>query len=386
MVKKPTYEELEQNIKDFEKEVVACNQVEEKLRQSEKRFQTLALAANEIVWHADARGNPIGENMSWRQFTGQTLEEITGGHWLDAVHPKDQAVVGVAFTSAMAERRPYRVENRLRRFDGTWRYIVANGVPILEADGTIREWVGVCQDITERKQAEEALKIANDELVKESFQRKLLSKKLVDLLENDRRQIAMELHDHIGQTLTSLKIGLEIALKKLEPGHTEMQDQIISAQERTVQALKDIKDISRGLRPAMLDAMGLEPSLRELFSDIQIKTDIQILFFNRNVPKRFDHEKELALYRIAPESLTNIIKHANAKNIFVNLLKKGKVLSFSVEDDGVGFKQDGAMQISKKKGPLGLFIMRERVSQFGGEFTIETQPGKGAHVLAEIPL
>jgi len=136
----------------------------------------------------------------------------------------------------------------------------------------------------------------------------------------------------------------------------------------------------------MLDALGLIPSLRELFSEIQRQTDIEIQFFNRNIPKRIAPEKELAIYRIAQEALTNIIRHAQAKTIFVNLIKKDKKLSFSAEDDGVGFDQDKATTFSKKKGPLGILIMRERAEQLDGDFTLESQIGKGTYLLVEIPL
>ena len=138
--------------------------------------------------------------------------------------------------------------------------------------------------------------------------------------------------------------------------------------------------------PSILYALGLESSLRSLFSEFREHTDIKIDFFNRNVGKRFDKEKELAIYRIVQEALNNIIKHAEAKNVSVNLLKKGNVLSLSVEDNGIGFDQDKAMKISKGKGPLGLVIMRERAMQLDGELTIESLLGKGTHILAEIPI
>jgi signal transduction histidine kinase len=113
---------------------------------------------------------------------------------------------------------------------------------------------------------------------------------------------------------------------------------------------------------------------------------MEIRFFNRGIPKRFEEGKELAIYRIAQEALTNVIRHARAKNVFVNLVKKDDKLLLSVEDDGVGFDQDKVMKTSKRKGPLGLLIMRERAIQLDGEFTLESQRGKGTHVLVEIPL
>jgi signal transduction histidine kinase len=244
----------------------------------------------------------------------------------------------------------------------------------------------VSKDVTELIKTEKDLRQMNEALSRAHKQRKILSRRLIDLLEKDRRQIARELHDHIGQTLTSLKMDIEMIHGKLKPEHTEMGARITEVQEKAIQAIKDVKNISRGLRPGILDALGLIPSLRELFSEIQRQTDIDIKFFSRNIPKRFAPEKEVAIYRIAQEALTNIIRHAKAKNVFVNLVKKGENFSLSVEDDGVGFDQDKVMTFSKNRGPLGILIMRERAEQVDGEFTLESHIGKGTHLLVEIPL
>jgi len=257
--------------------------------------------------------------------------------------------------------------------------------PMTLPDGSIGK-LEIFHNITERKQVEEDLRQTNEELSREQNQRKILSMRLIDLLENDRRQVSRELHDHIGQILTSLKMDIEMIHEKLKPEYRDLAARITSAQEKTIQAIRDVKNISRGLRPGMLDALGLLPSLRELFSEIQRQTDMEIHFFSRNIPKRIASEKELAIYRIAQEALTNIIRHAQAKNIFVNLVRKGEKFSLSAEDDGVGFDQDKVMTFSKKKGPLGILIMRERAEQLDGDFTLESHIGKGTHVLVEIPI
>jgi len=238
----------------------------------------------------------------------------------------------------------------------------------------------------ERKRAEKAIRISNEKLLRAHDQRKTLSKRLIDLLEKERRHIAMELHDHIGQTLTSLKIDIEILNDQLKPFSSKLRFMAQASVDKTMQAMKDVKNVSYGLRPATIDALGIVSSFRNLFSEIKQQTGMKIRFFNRGIPKRFEEEKELAIYRIAQEALNNIIRHARAKNVFVNLVKKDDKLSLSVEDDGVGFNKDKAMKITKGKGPLGLLIMRERAIQLDGEFTIESQPDKGTHVLVEIPL
>ncbi len=176
---------------------------------------------------------------------------------------------------------------------------------------------------------------------------------------------------------------IDYRFKHIDP---ELRAMIKAAEEKAIQAIKEIKNISHGLMPGILNSLGLEPSLRELFNEVRENANIKINFFVRNVPKRFDQAKELAIYRIVQEALTNIVKHAKAKNVFVNLLKKGNAISLSVEDDGIGFDQEKAMKISKGKGPLGLVIMRERAIQLDGELTIESQMGKGTHLLMDMPI
>ena len=144
--------------------------------------------------------------------------------------------------------------------------------------------------------------------------------------------------------------------------------------------------MAQGLRPSILDNLGLVPAVRALLDEFKHLMDIEIHFFSQGITERFEKGKELAIYRIVQEALNNIIRHARAKNIFVNLVKKDGMFSLSVEDDGLGFDQDNEIKPSKMKKPLGLIIMRERAVQLGGGCTIESQHDKGTHVLVEIPL
>jgi PAS domain S-box-containing protein len=138
-------------------EITARKAAEEKLRRSEERFRSLVGATTAIVWTTPASGERAGGQPEWGGFTGQTETEYRGWGWTAAVHPDDRAATAAAWARALDERMPYEVEHRVRRHDGEWRWMQARAVPVLEADGTVREWVGVHQDVTERRTAEEAL-------------------------------------------------------------------------------------------------------------------------------------------------------------------------------------------------------------------------------------
>ncbi|MBW3584830.1 MAG: PAS domain S-box protein, partial [Cyanobacteria bacterium 0813] len=131
---------------------------EDVLKQSEERFRSLMEASAQIIWNTNAEGELVSEQLAWTAFTGQTFEDYKGWGWLDTIHSDDRAHVASVWSAALANRSLYQVEFRMRRYDGEYRYMSCRGVPILNADGSIREWVGANTDITERKQAEEALR------------------------------------------------------------------------------------------------------------------------------------------------------------------------------------------------------------------------------------
>ncbi|MEG4530598.1 PAS domain S-box protein [Microcoleus sp. D2_18a_D3] len=132
-------------------------QAEDALKQSEERYRSLITATSQMVWMADADGR--GSDLpSWRAYTGQTIEEVAGFGWLDAMHPDDRERTAQVWMEAVQTKSLYEMEYRIRGADGNYRYFQGRGVPILDEDGSLREWVGTCTDIHDRKQAEDAIK------------------------------------------------------------------------------------------------------------------------------------------------------------------------------------------------------------------------------------
>ena len=325
--------------------------------------------------------NGVGANL----FGAATPEELVGNRILALIHPDDRELLRERINRIYTEGTKTSLQE--------YRIVRLNGEIVdIEAKGTLVTFQGqpanlvIMRNITLRRKAVQDLKALNKRLQEEQRHRKILSKRLIDLLEKDRREVAMELHDHIGQLLTSLKTDLEIISTEIVEADTPLQARLEGIIGKTAQAINDLKKISRGLIPGIIENLGLIPSLRALFNDIQARNNVVIYFFSRGLSKRFNHEKELAVYRIVQESLTNVIKYAQAGYIYVNLIKKRRVISLSVEDDGVGFETSEAMRISQTKRHLGLHIMRERAIQLGGEFIIESRLGEGTHVLVELPL
>ncbi|MDY6863484.1 MAG: PAS domain S-box protein [Thermodesulfobacteriota bacterium] len=364
-------------------DITGWQQLQEKLQKRKEEYRSLVQSTDDSIYLIDRIGTYLFINKKYLARLGLPLDKVLGRNY-GAFHSEDNTKAFLKnVEKAFKTGRSFQQEHRSER-DG--KYFLRTLSPVRGPEGSITSITVTSKDITHRKQAEEALTQASKKLHRAYNQRKMLSRMLINLLEKDRRQIAMELHDHIGQTLTSLKMSLEVIHEKLKPGNEESETQIKTAQAKVIQAIKDVKNISHGLRPTMIDTLGIDSSLREMFNQIQEHMDIDIHYFSRGIPKRFEDDKELAIYRIAQEALSNIISHARAKNIFVNLVRKVDKLSFSVEDNGIGFDQAKIMNPSNSKRPFGLLIMRERAQQHDGEFIIESHPGKGTHVLVEIPL
>ena len=367
------------------RDITQEKEIERALCESEEKYKTITEnSLTGIFIFQDERF--VFVNNKFADIHGYLPEELPGMDYRMLIHPDEREAVAQRVSKRLKkEPVTQRYEVRRLKKDGTtvWCEMMATAIDYRGRPAIM----GNIIEITVRKQAEEALKLSNKELLEESNQRKILSKKLIDLLEKDRHEIARELHDHIGQILTSLKINIEVIESIFKSTDAEPGFHIKAAKKKVISAIKDIKNISHGLKPGLLDVLGLVSSLEGLFSEIQENTSIQqIKFFHRNVSKRFDPEKELAIYRIAQEALNNIVKHAGAKHVFVSLVKKDKVLSLSVEDDGIGFERDEALKISQWQGALGLIIMRERAIQLNGTFAIESQIDKGTHVMVEIPI
>jgi PAS domain S-box-containing protein len=145
-------------------DVTARRRYQEDLQTSEQRFRSLVSATAQVVWRADAHGFAVEDSSTWRAYTGQTFEEFKGKGWMNAVHPDDHERVRADVSAALAGRRRYESEYRLRRPDGSWSWTVARGTPVLDADGALREWVGTNTDITDRKRADEALRASEARL------------------------------------------------------------------------------------------------------------------------------------------------------------------------------------------------------------------------------
>jgi signal transduction histidine kinase len=222
----------------------------------------------------------------------------------------------------------------------------------------------------ERQQAESTLRQYADRLMK--------------VQETERRHIARELHDEIGQALTAVKMNLQAARRLSDdPTLVSYQEDCIGTVERT---LDQVRSLSLDLRPSILDDLGLVPALRWLVARQARQTGLSVQFVTDPLDERLPPDLEIACFRTVQEALTNIVRHAQAEQVQVELQFQEGEVRLAVRDDGVGFDVQAALESAARGASLGLLGMRERVLLAGGQIDIESRPGYGTEIRACLPV
>jgi PAS domain S-box-containing protein len=287
--------------------------------------------------------------------------------YLERVHPRDRERVARVVTRALREQgASFDFEERIVRPGGEERQLRSHGEVVRDASGRPLKVVGACLDITEHKAAEAALRA--------------LSRRLVEAEEKERRRIARELHDQVGQNLSALNINLDIVLSSLGEGplRTRMQDSL----KLVDGTLQSIEAVMGELRPPLLDEYGLGAALAGYAEEYAERTGVRVEIDKpRDLGKALRPEAAVALFRIAQEALNNVAKHAGARLVRIGLSFDTDEVNLSVADDGSGFDVTQA-----PRGRWGMSTMRERAEAAGGRFMVDSVPGRGTVVRAAVPL
>jgi signal transduction histidine kinase len=308
----------------------------------------------------------------------QAGRRFCGAHQL--FYPDGTAMPPTESPAAEVLRTGLPLRNRelaIGRPDGSRVPVLANVVPLRNAEGSLIGVVSCLQDITDRKRAEARLQESNDKL-------QLLSRRLVESQEMERRHIARELHDEVGQTLTVAEMNLQAVMQSSRTSAlTQRLKESLQAVERV---LAQVRDLSLNLRPSMLDDLGLESALRWYVGRQAALSGLRSEFQADTLEGRLDPLIETACFRVAQEALTNIVRHAHARAVTVTLRKQDRQLHLLVRDDGVGFEVDALRQQATRGASLGLLSMEERATLVDGRLELKSTPGQGTEVHAFFPL
>ena len=297
-------------------------------------------------------------------------------NYISRVHPEDRVRVTETVAGALLDGASFSFEERVVRPDGEVRHLRSRGDVIRNAQGAPVKLLGACLDVTDQKGAEERLRAAAD-----SLQR--LSHSLVQAEEAERRRIARELHDRVGQNLSALNINLDIVQGALgETGPRELRMRLRDSLALVDGTLQTIENVMADLRPPLLDEYGLGAALgwhaEDFMRRVGVKVDLEDRAKERT--RELHPQTAVLLFRIAQEALNNIGKHARAAKVQIALSVEQSFFILTISDDGRGF--DPAAPTTR----LGLKGMRERVEAAGGDLQVESAPGQGATILARVPL
>ncbi len=362
---------------DVEAELAERRRAVGQVRDAQRELTQVLGSISDYVWsvEVDARGRDV------RRFYSPVVEAITGRpasyftpdwrRWLDTVHPDDRTRVAEVARAIRAGRvRRREDEYRIVRPDGAVRWI-RNSIVVRRLPGGSLHVDGIASDITARKQAEATL-------------RELPARTLA-AQEAERRRIAGELHDSVSQILSSAKFRLHAGEAALPAPVARRNRQFKRGRALVEVALKEIRRITRNLRPSELDDLGLIPALRMLLDEFKDRTGLRVTFTAPRAKAAVPPAVALAAYRIVQEGLANIERHARASTVRVRLAATARALRLTLTDDGRGFNPRRPRDRAQAGAGIGLVHMRERAAALGGGVTIETSHREGTRITADLP-
>lgn len=348
----------------------------EALRESENRYKAVIDNAQEGIVVVQDKTLKFA-NPQVMIIMGYTEEELKSLPFIEFIHPDDrEMVMGIHLRRFKGEEIPEVYEVRIIDKQGNTKWLENNGVMI--------EWGGrpatlnFIRDITERKKAEQQLL---------DYQAKLksLASQLSVIEERERRRIATELHDQIGQSLVFSKTKLDSMRDSMSSG--ELNDSLGEVCDCLGQVIRDTRTLTFDLSYPILYELGFEAAVSEWLNEqIESNYGIKTEFEDDGRPKPLDEDICALLFRNIRELLINVVKHANAQNVKVSICKVDKQICVSVEDDGVGLKPAEVTSLAGENSGFGIFSIRERLEQLGGRLEIDSEEGRGSKITMTAPL
>ncbi len=346
---------------------------ERALRESEQRFRTIVEQAPVSIQVMSPEGWTVQVNRAWEQLWGVTAADVRHYNMLRDEQARSLGMmpyVERGFRGEVVAMPPVAYHTPESLKTGRKRWFQAQIYPLKDERGEIRNVIMMYEDITERKWA-------TDDLQR-------LSLELMSAQEAERKRISQELHDELGQALTAIRINLAAMERDMPPTSAgRLVERLTETGELVDQMLEHVRELSHDLRPTMLDELGLVPTLRWYANRFARRLGIVLDFEAVNLDERPPPELETALYRILQEALTNVARHAQAKQVKIHLARRDGLLSMTIEDDGVGFDVQRSL---RKRAGAGLFGMRERAALLGGTLGMQAAPGRGTRLSVELPL
>ena len=357
-------------------------QAVEALRLSQERFEFVALAATDAIWDLNLETKLVWWSAGIQKLFGYAPEDVSANldWWRERLHPEDKERVTKELERiADSGRRSWAGHYRFRRQDGSYASVLDRGYIIHDAAGKPVRVVGGISDISERRRAEEALESSRRQL-------RALTARLQSGREEERTNVAREIHDELGQVLTAIKMNLDWLERSLDergdsPALNPLLERVVESAEMADSAMKSVQRIATDLRPGALDHLGLAEALRQEANRFQQRGGITCELDLLPEPLNLPEPVSTAVFRVFQEALTNVGRHAKATVVRVLLKAEAEQLVLQVEDNGQGIPPEATADSRS----LGLLGMRERASVLGGEVTISPITPHGTRVSLRLP-
>ena len=342
--------------------------------------------APDIIFSRKADGSRDYISDRFYDFTGASSDSANGFGWLDYVHPEDKDKAMVDWMRSVESGANYEAEYRLRARDGSYRWFRARALPIRD-DGKIVRWYGTCSDIQDSKLLEQSIRDNTLELEKMVDRRtnelRRLSIRLMTMQDQERRRLARDLHDGLGQELAVAKMVLDKMM--LQNSAQSAAEEWTQASAIVDRAIQQVRTMSHLLHPPLLDEVGLLSALSWYVEGLTKRSGIEISLEvqPRDFP-RLSVDVETAVFRIVQEALTNVFRHSEARKVWISLAQKEENIVVTVRDDGKGVDQR-ITELQPDSVGVGIGGMKQRAREFGGELRL-TNAHPGTLVELTIPL
>ncbi len=356
-----------------------------RITESERRYRLLTEGAPEIVFSLDNVGRITFMNDRMREITGAKPEDFIGQLLRDMVTPDDRTIVDVHLRSMRGGAQRTTFDVSASDVSGELHYFEISLVPGAGMDAAFQ---GIARDVTEHKILARQITERTTELLSTNEERQRLREfvsMVIQAQEDERARIAGDLHDTTVQTLTAIGRRLHslAANGARDPG--SIWPELTELAEAAIAEGEEVRRLSRNLRPSVLDHLGLAAGLEHLAGELRLG-GLQVSLSVDGDAARLDDQQRTALFRIAQEALRNVRRHSGAEGVEVRLEVNESHAELNVEDNGSGFEVGEAAEAEPGPSRLGLAGMRERAAMLGGQIAIESAPGSGTQVTAQLPL
>jgi two-component system sensor histidine kinase UhpB len=366
------------------RDLSARHEYERRVSESERQYRALFETMVQGVVYQDADGRIIGANPAAERILGLSLDELrrrtsADPRWLatradGSPFPGDEHPTMVALQTG----KPVRdvIMGVYAPADDARRWILVNAMPEVPDDAQRpRRVFATFTDITEAKRAEGALRKARDDLQR-------LAGHLLTVAEEERKAVAREIHDELGQVVTAMKLDVEWLRVRISDHSDTVKEKVDALSAVVDRTLATVRDLARRLRPAMLDDLGLVPAIRWLVDDFEHHANARVRLRLPSDALTVPDGVGIAVFRMVQEALTNIARHAQASRAEVTLRASRRTLTVTVRDDGKGLPRE----LAAEPGAWGLLGMVERVTSLGGTFATGSATGGGTELRATFPL